>query len=422
MSPRSLFVFSLAAGLIALFAALLLSVAAPSPTARDVEFLTPPELRVRSTPVSRAAAPVILRVAVTERVRELTIEVAGPYRLQRVSQAKPLHKAKALTRTAVVPTTDGMRLGAREWTETALEIIPENPPAVWVGDHLYRGSVRLHKVGNRVLAVNVLPLEDYLASVIDSEMPAAFPLEARKAQAIVARTFALYQRDSASSSALNDLGSSVKSQKYLGYQYRAQGRLLAGESSGSRQAVRETQGLIGTYHNTPFCTYYSAVCGGQTLTGREIFDDAAPVLKSVRCGFCEEARLYRWTATFPKADVLTAVEKLLNTRGTSVGRVKSVVALKRGQPGTLPEFDVRGERRSTRVSGFEIRQAFITRGINSPRFTLAEQAGQYVFTGQGHGHGAGLCQWGARGLALDGRTAREIVEFYYPGCVVKRVE
>src|SRR5207302_4392397 len=108
--------------------------------------------------------------------------------------------------------------------------------AVWVEVHQYRGTVRIHRQsGNTVAAVNVLPLEDYVASVVDGEMPSAFPDEARKAQAIIARTYALYQRDVAEKASIADLFASTRSQKYLGYQYRDGGKLLAGESMASRK-------------------------------------------------------------------------------------------------------------------------------------------------------------------------------------------
>src|SRR5258708_36314358 len=117
-------------------------------------------------------------------------------------------------------------------------------------------------------------------------MPAAFPEEARKAQAIVARTYALYQKQVADGGSIADLFASTRSQKYLGYQYREGGKLLAGESESSRRIAAATRGQVCHYQGKIFCTYYCAVCGGSTVRGTEVFSDAAPPLVTVNCDFC----------------------------------------------------------------------------------------------------------------------------------------
>src|SRR4029077_15905930 len=127
---------------------------------------------------------------------------------------------------------------------------------------------------------------EYTASVVDGEMPAAFPDEARKAQAIVARTYALYQKRVAARGSIADLFASTRSQKYLGYQYREGGKLLAGESESSRKIAAATRGQVCHYHGKIFCTSYCAVCGGNTVRGTEVFSDAGAPLVSVKCDFC----------------------------------------------------------------------------------------------------------------------------------------
>src|SRR5690606_37508645 len=112
----------------------------------------------------------------------------------------------------------------------------------------YRGTVRLHRVGRaKLLAVNVLPLEDYVAAVVDAEMPAAFPIAARQAQAIVARTYAISCRREATHR-LFDVYASPRSQNYLGVVYRGTGgRLLAGETPAGRAAAEATAGIVCTH-------------------------------------------------------------------------------------------------------------------------------------------------------------------------------
>src|SRR5207302_895098 len=228
------------------------------------------------------------------------------------------------------------------------------------------------------------------------------PAAARKAQAIVARTYALYQKQEAERAALADLFASTKSQKYLGYQYREGGRLLAGESEAGRKIAAATRGQVCCYRGKIFCTYYCAVCGGSTVKGSEVFSDAAPPLVSVKCDYCREARLYRWKAEISKTDVQKELEPWLREKGQKMGPLKTV-SLARSKPGggTLPEFEVRADKQSARISGSELRQLLAGRGLYSPRFTIEDRGRVLEISGQGHGHGVGLCQWGARGQALE---------------------
>jgi len=350
----------------------------------------------------------------------LSLEVSDAFVVRPVGSDKVLYKSGRIGPTAVVATKSGLRIGKRELPAAKIEIVPSQSPAVWVEGHQYRGTVRLYRQGgNAVQAINVLPLEEYVASVIDSEMPAAFPDEARKAQAIVARTYALYQKQVAEPAALADLFASTRSQKYLGFQYREGGRLLSGESEAGRKIASATRGKVCHYRGQIFCTYYCAVCGGNTVRGSEVFSDAAAPLVSVKCDYCREARLYRWTAEVAKADVQKELEPWLREQGRKPGTLKTVSLarpIKGG--GSLPEFDVVVDRQSLRISGSELRQLMSGQGLYSPRFTIEDKGRKLQINGRGHGHGVGLCQWGSRGQALEGRTCEQILRYYYPGSTI----
>ena len=363
----------------------------------------------------------VMRVGLLpEPARYVAIEVSEPFAVRPVGSDKVLYRSAPIGPTAVSASRAGLRIGKRELAVSAAEIVPAKSPAVWVEGHQYRGTVRLHRQGaGAVAAVNVLPLEDYIASVVDSEMPAAFPDEARKAQAIVARTYALYQKQVAEPAAIADLSASTRSQKYLGYRYREGGKLLAGESEAGRKIAAATRGKVCHYRERIFCTYYCAVCGGSTLKGTEVFSDAAPPLVSVKCDFCREARLYRWTAEISKTDMQKELAPWFREKGQTPGPIRSVSLVRTSaSPGTLPEFDVRTGKQSARISGNELRQLLSGRGLYSPRFTIEDKGKVFEIAGRGHGHGVGLCQWGARGQALEGRTCEQILKYYYPGATV----
>jgi stage II sporulation protein D len=302
-------------------------------------------------------------------------------------------------------------IGKKSFNTTRLEIVPRQSPSVWINDHLYRGTMRLfRRRDSSISAVNVLPLEDYLGSVVDSEMPAAFPAAAREAQAIVSRTYALYQKEHAHPDAVYDLFSSHRSQKYLGVEFKTEsGRRLAGESESSRRAVAATRGIVCRERGKLFCTYYSAVCGGQTTNGSELFSDAAAILNSVPCEWCRESEYFRWTAELDRKEFARQVQ--------SAGKLSQVTSIRQATgpgDGVISRFQIGDGQKTVVVSGVELRDKFPAT-LRSPHFSLTLEKDRVRAQGRGHGHGVGFCQWGACGQALNGKSAQDIVLYYYPG-------
>ena len=354
----------------------------------------------------------LIRVNITpDGTENVRLEVRGPYSIRQLVKSREVASGSILPAAKVQATPTGMKIGDKTFTATSLEIIPRESPAIRVNDHLYRGTLRLYRrKDGQISAVNVLPLEEYLASVVDSEMPASFPEAAREAQAIVSRSYALYQMTRAAPAAVYDLYSSQRSQRYLGFEYTDAGRRLAGESESSRRVVAATRGIVCTYQGRLFCTYYSAVCGGRTTTGTEIFSEASPVLKSVACEWCRDSEHYRWNAQLDRQDFLGALQ--------ASGSISSLSELHQTAGpggGVISRFRISGGGKSVAVSGVELRERLPSGLLRSPHFTLSPIQQQIRAEGRGHGHGVGFCQWGARGQGLAGKSAREIVRHYYPG-------
>lgn len=367
-----------------------------------------------------------IRVAVTPTPqKQIELSVDGPYQLRPVGSDKVLSRGQQLATSTVIATSSGFKIGKSEFAVTRLEIVPTQSPAVWVNGHQYRGNVRLfRRAGGGILAVNVLPLGDYLGSVIDSEMPLSFGEEARKAQAIAARTYALDVIRSDEGDADFDLFASTSSQKYLGVQYRDGSRRLAGESESSRQIVRETSGMVCTFQGRLFRTYYSAACGGHTTEGSAVFSDAVAALKSVPCDFCREAKLYRWQADLPKSDVEAKLKAYFRSEGKTLEKLQSI-KLVSGDPdrgGEVPEFEVRDGKRVLRLSAATLRRQVSVSTLYSPFFTITEQSGTMHFDGRGHGHAVGFCQWGARGQGLLGKSCNQILRYYYSGATIVQLK
>jgi stage II sporulation protein D len=378
--------------------------AAAQETAKSYGETWNPTIRVNLTPLP---------------INEVPFGVDGPYRVVVPGSARVLAYGDGIARTVASIDDGGIRIGESVFPISELELVPVRSPSVWVGRHQYRGTVRLlRKPGDKLIAVNHVPLEEYIASVIDSEVPSTFGEAARQAQAIVARTYAVSQMKG---HPLFDVFATSRSQRYLGFQYTSSdNRKLAGESASSRKIAVETAGVVCTYQGKTFTAYYSAVCGGRTINGRTVFKDAVPALKSVECNWCREADRYRWTSTVPIDEASNLIRDHLKTSGKTFGIVRSI-RLAAGPSGDLPYYEVSDEKASYRIAGTVMRRVLPFGVLNSPDFEATLDATTIRITGRGHGHGVGFCQWGAAGQAKAGRSALEIIRFYYPGAGTVRL-
>ncbi|MDA1211745.1 MAG: SpoIID/LytB domain-containing protein, partial [Planctomycetota bacterium] len=330
----------------------------PNETSRELL----PELQIRranQTPLPATRADFDVRVVLThDAVRELNVEIDGPCDIYLSGQREKFNRLPRGT-VKMTTTRTEFKLGDQTYRASQIELVPVRSPGFWVNDHQYRGRLRLiRRPDQTFLAVNVLPLEEYLASVVDSEMPKAFPPAARQAQAVVARTFALYQIQQRRSD-LFDVYASVQSQKYLGFQYRDGQRRLAGESEESRQIVEQTRGMVCLDRGRLFRTYYSAVCGGSTTSGREVFPDTPTWLTGVSCNWCSAADRYRWSAEFERKDFFQRTASLLESNRANTGiadrRVSNIESIPLKQLGLIPTFFLTNQGKRAVVSGIDLR-------------------------------------------------------------------
>lgn len=316
----------------------------------------------------------------------------------------------------------GWKVGTKSVGAKSIELHPASSPGLWVNDRLYRGIVRFVADGQRTFrVVNILPLEHYIAGVIDGEMPVDFPAESRKVQAVAARSFAVMQRLRAAPDADFDLyASPLRSQHYRGYQYRdPTGATKAGESDAARRVTRETQGLVCTRNGKLFRTYYSACCGGQTTKGALYFPDADD-LPGVKCNACDACPKHRWSIRLNAEELSTAVRKAAARSIDRRFRVDKAEANGIDDRNEIPQVtfeDSAGHKEE--VSGVALRSAIGVNKLYSAWFTVRRDGDDFVLEGRGYGHGVGMCQWGAAGLAKQGSDFRAILKRYYPGSKIQ---
>jgi stage II sporulation protein D len=273
----------------------------------------------------------------------------------------------------------------------------------------YRGWVEIRKKRNGLLlVVNELDVEEYLNGVIAAEIPPDWKFEALKAQAVASRTYALYQKQSAGKRPYHILAT-VDGQVYSGNR---------GEHPQAVRAVRETRGVVITYHGEIIPAFYHSSCGGHTENAAELWGIDEPYLKGVDCE-CQEISKYGiWEKRVPLSEVLSALRKMgyrlhdildVGIGGiTPAGRVKEVIVTRRGGKLMVPAEDLRAALGNTLIP--------------SVFFELELSGREAVFSGRGRGHGVGLCQWGAEEMAIRGYDYQSILGHYYPGTKLTKIE
>jgi stage II sporulation protein D len=339
----------------------------------------------------------------------LLVEVAGPCAVRAFPSQKPLANLVSLPAESVTSTADGISLGsAGEWPVSQVLILPQLSGSLAVNGTRYRGQLLLAKEGELLSAVNVLPLDEYLAGVLGSEVVLSWPTAALQAQAIAARTYALFKMEQNKGNTAS-VASDSTDQNYRG---------MERETERARDIVAQTRGVVLTYRSDILPAYYCAACGGHTVdvtTGLE--KPTIPPLSGVECGFCQDSPYYQWDAKFTKNDISEG----LNKAGYAVTSVAGIQLLGLGPHGHASSVQVQLPRGQRTLKASEFRFLMGGSKIRSTRFTVEADGGGFTFRGQGWGHGVGLCQWGAKGMAGQGYAAEMILSHYYPGTKLEKV-
>lgn len=252
--------------------------------------------------------------------------------------------------------------------------------------------------------VEHVPLETYLIGVVAGEMPADFPLEALKAQAIAARTFLFWQKEHPDGTLPSAawVRDSIRDQVYLDEETLKKnwGAEYADHRAKIEQAVQETAGLIMTFNGEPILSSFFSVSNGQTADVRDVWGGTLPYLTSRPSPWDKEAPTYEQTLTFS----LDAFRKKLNVPVSAVMTPELTLT----RAGYVKEV-VFGK---THLSGQTIREKL---DLPSTSFRFTFENDRVIVTTYGHGHGVGMSQWGARILAGEGWLAQDILSYYYPG-------
>ena len=345
---------------------------------------------------------------------------------------------------------------------------------IWVGQKRYAGKLKILIRENDILVINVIGIEKYLGSVVGSEMPAKWPLEALKAQAIASRTYALKQKGNS----LYSIDSTNKNQVYMGLEAR---------TNKTKRAVKSTRSLVLTYKNKLINSLFHSSSAGMTENSQDVWKNKYPYLSSVK-DFDKNNPKLRWNKKFSESQLkklfpsIGGIKQIQISDITSTGRVKNVNII--GDFGTrrISGVDLRKKMNleSTLIrfkfiennmpkSSIENSKLLTTNSLEDEHIThivhfgdtLTIIADQYdvsietiialnniensslinigqkllvprnplnsssssgrilLVSGYGSGHGVGMSQWGAKYMANKGEKAKEILKHFYKGVEIK---
>ncbi|HTW93334.1 MAG TPA: SpoIID/LytB domain-containing protein, partial [Tepidisphaeraceae bacterium] len=304
---------------------------------------------------------------------------------------------------------------------------PANDAVISVNSHPYRGDIRLVPVASDHFdVINVVDIDSYLQGVLSAELYPHWLPETYEAQAIVARTYALYVARVDGTSRYWDLYPDQRSQMYGG---------LAAETTRSRQAVAATRGLVLTYGPPPgklFEAYFSSCCGGVTQTAALVFPgapDIPPLQAQFTGNLCSASPNFNWPpVTIPKVELARRI-RLWGMRQTPIRPEASLGAIVRvdleavnrfGRPARFSVTDDRGLRYI--MNAEEFRDAVNTDA--APGTTLKSsfckvdgdpsRSDVLFYDGHGSGHGVGMCQWCAEARAELGWSHQGILAAAFP--------
>jgi len=341
----------------------------------------------------------------------------------------------------------------------------------------FQGDLILLPRNDKTIAViNEIPLEDYLKSVISSEMSGAAPMEFLKAHAIISRSWLLAALDRKKKTKeapessekmtdeevirwydreqhdLFDVCADDHCQRYQGIT-----KIVSGQAE---EAVRETHGMVITYQDKICDARYSKACGGLTENFGTAWDDRqVPYLGSISDGsvqhhaigteeeasawilsapdaYChtndehllekilpdfdrETRTFFRWRVEYSRSEL----EEILREKsGFDFGTLKEIVPITRGPSGRISRLKIVGSKRSMVVGKeLEIRRWLSRTHLYSSAFVVTVEGGRFTFRGAGWGHGVGLCQIGAAVMATKGFSTEEILKHYFRGVEIKKI-
>ncbi len=350
-----------------------------------------------------------IRIAIFQDLSEFDISVRGKYKVLDAVTGKVLAEEWNLRDTAVkiLPQQiKGIQIGLKNYGADKITIVPESDAAIYINKRRFRGAMNIVRGPDQKLSVvNVIGLEEYIKGVLYHEVSHRWPMEALKAQAVAARSYALYRMQTSADKNF-DVTNDIYSQVYGG---------KTSERYRTNLAVERTRHEVLIYQGKILPAYFHATCAGHTEDASELWKEDLPPLKGVSCPYCIHSPHYNWKHNFRSQDI----QDKLNANGFNIGLIKEITIIERNKSGRIRQLLITDrDGKNTTISGKDFRNTIGPNFIRSNNYEIVMQGYYFDLIGLGWGHGVGLCQWGADEMARRHYSYVEILRFYYPGAKI----
>ncbi len=270
---------------------------------------------------------------------------------------------------------------------------------VMLDNRLCRGFFTISTDSAGLCAINHIPVEEYLYGVVPKEMPYNWTKDALMAQAVAARTYALYIKGK-SGNKHYDVEATTASQVYGGYDV---------ETPESNLAVDATRGQVITYDGRLIVAYFHSSSGGHTEDSKNVWTADIPYLKGVPDRFSENIPNGEWKLFVSYNDM----QNRLNKYGLDIGEIRGLDAGGKSRSGRLLGVSVVSENGITELKSNNFRIKVGATRLKSTLLKITSNHDGILFIGKGYGHGVGMSQWGANMMARKGFDYQDILKHYY---------
>ncbi len=285
----------------------------------------------------------------------------------------------------------------------------------------YRENFEIRPGEKGLTVINELPIEQYLYGVVPAEMPASFPAEALKAQAVVARSYLIAQLGSYASFGF-DVLDNQSNQVYEGYD---------GENPVTGMAVDATNSMVLVDHDRPVAAFFHSSSGGYTENSEDVWNDKLGFIRTIEDPYDKNSKYYNWSVTYSGSELVILINRQLKSyiNGCEFVELAVITDLKelewtasgqRVKKLLIEGIDIEGSPQAYTVANAD--RVRIVLGLQSALFTMqkqtdpgVEEISSVTFNGSGWGHGMGMSQYGAAGMASQGYSFQDILQYYYTG-------
>lgn len=350
--------------------------------------------------------PPIMRVLLINNVREAQLSVYGCYQITG-SLTNIIDQGQGLQKAKISVTNGGITIGNKRYDTSELRIASHQDGDVELNNLRYRGEIRILQQGNNKFSViEEIDLESFIAGVLGSEMPQTWNEDALRAQAVTARTYAMYKK--------KIRRDEIYHLEMIELAYRG----MAGETPRLNKIIRETNGVVMIYNWNIFPAYFHSTCGGHTEDINHVFGkDSIPPLTGVVCNYCNNSKHSSWSRDISKSDI----EKKLREANICVSNISAVKVINPGAGNHGSRVEIASLDGNKEMNANDFRLLVGPNILLSTAFNSRSNGKCITFSGRGWGHGVGLCQYGAQAMAEKGSPWTAILKYYYPEIELVRI-